>query len=488
MGEETEKRVEEEVQASNEETAEPEQADGEAVEEEADEAEGSDNDEEEGDEDDDGEELQQQGEEENFEPMSMLSMDMNAPTSAFKGNAPKTLGKHTMVTKAAKAANTNKLLDTEGSDEAMEKQGVTNLAKKFQGQHQSLIREPVLCMAPTNENWALDIFASLHNSIRREMMDLYFILGEMRKMYLGIREADINRFFDWFELFSAYLLDYFAVEEEVIYPWIEKKGAKLQGELGTRNRMQMRGKVGHVIFRMDDARENSFPYLNYSEQFKKILEFIDMFSSKILDYFTAEELDLPPIINKYYKPSDKKKLDKEIVKFFMEQGRYPWAYICVLTRWMDSDRSKISFLNTHLNTRQKLEYRSWPSQFHDEHVCYIGYFSKRAAAFFREQDEQANKAMKTGNLEDLDFEDEVDEEEARKKAQVKLGRGPAKTSRFTNGNISSTLKARIDQRMGRNQPARKSQPPTSPKLTMGQGAPASAYFADPTKNEPPMHV
>lgn len=442
LGEEGELAVKPEEESSEEEESEEEESEedesGEEDSEEGDSEEES-SEEESSEEEDDSSEESSSEEEEAKEGLQKADGEVDGEEkeepvpihlAGFKGKAPKTMGKNTMVTRAAKLATKMGENGDEVTDEDLGKQGKTNLAKKFQGQHQSLIREPVLCLAPVGENWALDVFSLLHNGIRREMMDLYFILGEMRKMYLGLREDDISMFFDWFELFGSFLLDYFAVEEDVIYPWIEAKGANLKGELGIRSRMQMRGKVGHVMFRMQDARENAFQYLNYSEQYKKLLEFIDSFSSKLLDYFTAEELDLPPIISKYYKPSDKKKVDKDIYKFLIEQGRYPWAYVCILTRWMDSDRAKALWLNTHLSTRQKFDYRSWPHKFFEEHIVYTKLFSKRSAQFFNDQEDSANREIISGDLdilEDMNGSKLQTPSYKLPTAEEKIGKGDAKT-------------------------------------------------------------
>ncbi|KAA8490516.1 hypothetical protein FVE85_5041 [Porphyridium purpureum] len=83
---------------------------------------------------------------------------------------------------------------------------------------------PSLQFDSWNASWVVDIFALHHNALRREIVDMYDMLASMMRRRKTLRPAvDVAFFYAWFKELSWFLIEYFELEEQVLFPWVESR-------------------------------------------------------------------------------------------------------------------------------------------------------------------------------------------------------------------------------------------------------------------------
>eukprot|EP00180_Rhodochaete_pulchella_P000347 Plantae.Rhodophyta-Rhodochaete_pulchella.ctg12413.p1 GENE.Plantae.Rhodophyta-Rhodochaete_pulchella.ctg12413~~Plantae.Rhodophyta-Rhodochaete_pulchella.ctg12413.p1 ORF type:complete len:362 (+),score=44.83 Plantae.Rhodophyta-Rhodochaete_pulchella.ctg12413:165-1088(+) len=178
--------------------------------------------------------------------------------------------------------------------------GMPELDQRFlyQKLNKATLSEPSLVYVIHGQDWSNDLFAVYQNSVRREMMDLYYILGSLNKRQYFLEREEISLFMKWFELFEYFLQQILVMEEEVVFKWIAKI-SKTPEPWNASSRKRRQSEISscleEVLLKVDETRIQSVPP---GELFSVIAKSIDEFSRRILRYFSDEVREVSPLIKK----------------------------------------------------------------------------------------------------------------------------------------------------------------------------------------------
>lgn len=225
-----------------------------------------------------------------------------------------------------------------------------------------------LNLVPLGSSWALDVFARLHNGIRRELIDLYNMIDSMQKRIQDLRTADLNMFFSWWDMFSSYMEVACDAHEKVLIPWVTKRG-RLPDALDETARLQLTGKVREMLAKFDTV----YSQLNRrppDETMAKIIKaLVDM--HPIVECLENFENYIPTAIEENYKHKDARTIEKKLASFLNKTGDSDFRrmHLCVVSRGMTED--VLSAWQRLLPPLIRLSYRSHTNKFTETHLSIV---------------------------------------------------------------------------------------------------------------------
>jgi len=199
--------------------------------------------------------------------------------------------------------------------------------------HKVAISEPSLVYQVHGRDWSKEIFAVYHNAVRREMMDLYYILGSLNKRQYFLEREEISLFMRWFDLFHWFVVCMLRLDEAVILSWVEASSAPLEGPMAQDRRSATRREINEqlekVATRVDETRIQSVPP---GELFSVITQSINEFSRILLRYFSDAVRVVGPAIKESQTPESVHRQSMEIAKWVRGVER-SHEILELLVRW-----------------------------------------------------------------------------------------------------------------------------------------------------------
>jgi len=195
---------------------------------------------------------------------------------------------------------------------------------------------PALTFLQYRKNWAQDVFTVYHNALKACFIDLYDVIDWL-EFYRGTEPLRLfSRFFEWFDVIARFIHAVFAMEESVLYPWIQDRIDPPE-QLSESARMVRKRQTTEGIVKLRSLRA--------SQTSPDVLFFIRQEADRIvqntLSYLQLElRLFVAPIANYFYQ-KEKDELDKNVAKFMMKSGSHN---IIILSNWI-----KLTFNQKVLN-------------------------------------------------------------------------------------------------------------------------------------------
>lgn len=222
-----------------------------------------------------------------------------------------------------------------------------------------------LNLIPLGSSWALDVFARVHNGIRRELIDMYNMIDAMQKHIQDLRSGDLKLFFSWWDLFSSYIEVSFDVHQKVLVPWILKRGS-MPDSLGEEVRSNMKRTVSSMLSNFDTVY-SQLPRRPPDETMAKIIKsLVDM--HPIVEYLESFENNIPEVVEGLYKPADVKKIEKKVASFLHKKGDddFRRMHLSIVARAMTAE--VLSAWHKLLPPLTRLSYKSFAKSFEATHV------------------------------------------------------------------------------------------------------------------------
>jgi len=200
-----------------------------------------------------------------------------------------------------------------------------------------IVEEPAyMAYLPPGVNWMTDLFCILHNGIRRELHDMYYIMASFQKRKFFLHSDDIEKFFDWFVAVPWFIKMIHDIKEETIYKMLVSKGMNEDRDLPTGLQAKNRKvRYTYLIKKMNNMDEK-----DKCANTRPPGERMEMLKQDIADIFPAlfalmheEEANVPPLLGQFYDEDIMPELMKDIVTF-IENTEDPHLLFIMMTRWL----------------------------------------------------------------------------------------------------------------------------------------------------------
>jgi hypothetical protein len=217
-------------------------------------------------------------------------------------------------------------------------------------------RIPVLCMSDYGiGEYASDLWTLPHNAIKRELFDLYEIIGVIRMRYLSLTFCDFYNLRVWWRLFGVFLIQYLTTEITLLDPLLKTVvGVDGRGE-------SLRRKIT-PLFEMREWVLCKFEEISgYMEEFETlprgralslICRTIDALGFKLMTLFNQQERCLPSMVESYHDESIKLSTELKMIEILRASDFFPEAIVHQV-RWMEAGKSREKWLTSHLRWSER---------------------------------------------------------------------------------------------------------------------------------------
>mmetsp|Transcript_339 Transcript_339/g.624 ORF Transcript_339/g.624 Transcript_339/m.624 type:complete len:373 (-) Transcript_339:1983-3101(-) len=250
---------------------------------------------------------------------------------------------------------------------------------------QIVIKMPVIIASPYGKLWAVDILALYHNAVKKELQDMYHMVEAMHKFQMSLGMEDIERFYSWWEVFEGFVIDYFDIEENVVFPYLAQRVNLNSTKLNDAERKMTKGKLTRVLKNIDDM-EDRFHNRPPGEMLKSFVAFLDEFSPRLLGYFQLEERIVPKLFQSNFEESDRGVIQARVYDF-LKNRQYMNETLVLQSRWLPAIHLKVWKIET-LKGTSKVAYNVWRAKLERTHCILVNEFKQRVVAIELEELEQ----------------------------------------------------------------------------------------------------
>lgn len=222
-----------------------------------------------------------------------------------------------------------------------------------------------LNLVPLDADRASIMMARLHNGIRREFMDLYNIIDSMQRRVHDLRSAELELFFQWWDLFSSFLEASFMSHEHVLVPWLQKK-TSMPPFLNDSTRNEMR-RIVQTFLQKFETTYSQLTRRPPDETLAKIIQSLDDVHA-IIEYLETFEKHIPAVIEEHFKPNDIKQIERKVAVYLHKHGDSDFRrlHLSVIARAMTEEQ--LPAWKKSLPLIIRFSYRSHSKKFDTTHT------------------------------------------------------------------------------------------------------------------------
>eukprot|EP00186_Timspurckia_oligopyrenoides_P002553 CAMPEP_0182446782 /NCGR_PEP_ID=MMETSP1172-20130603/5997_1 /TAXON_ID=708627 /ORGANISM="Timspurckia oligopyrenoides, Strain CCMP3278" /LENGTH=346 /DNA_ID=CAMNT_0024642861 /DNA_START=221 /DNA_END=1261 /DNA_ORIENTATION=- len=257
------------------------------------------------------------------------------------------------------------------------------------------LSEPPMYLVPFGKGWAEDLFALLHNSVRREVQDLYYIVNSMYKRSVDLSPQDVSDFYEWLSFFALLLDFFFQFDEKSLMHWIESR-VELTDHVAREQRESRAERAMATIDAIEDCRFR-FEHLPPGEVLPTLKVSMEKLSSVLLEHFRLEEQIVIPAVTGAFSEEDGKEFEKKMFDVLRNMDE-SHTIMAMLMRSIKNEERLREYQGKYLKipgagffktVRFKKEYISAKREFHQTHtrLVYV-FFDRWNEAHLGAEDEQ----------------------------------------------------------------------------------------------------
>mmetsp|Transcript_13458 Transcript_13458/g.29181 ORF Transcript_13458/g.29181 Transcript_13458/m.29181 type:complete len:346 (-) Transcript_13458:339-1376(-) len=202
---------------------------------------------------------------------------------------------------------------------------------------------PHLAFAPAGCGWSKDLLCMMHNGLRRELRDLCYIAGSMRKRKLSLGSEDFTLFLDWF----AYLPDFYSmlekIKDDVIYSKLSACGIAMELPRALVSRPQsvasVQSRLVSVLKNYSAGGKDSL--LPPAQRIDELVGTVMQISESMMELVHAEEVALPKYIDQCVRSEEERKAVVEHVVHSVRGGKHAHRHFILLVRWIADAKSAL---------------------------------------------------------------------------------------------------------------------------------------------------
>lgn len=223
--------------------------------------------------------------------------------------------------------------------------------------HKKVLKRYKVDLVPYRESWSVDLFAVGHNTVKTEILDMYDIVQSLEDQGREVGKGPVLYFCGWWSTFLAVVGEFLDMEDQVIFPWIEKKadlgGTKLSKSDRTSTRRRVRSLILQAL-----AQESNLNYIPPSEVVVKMLEVLNELDVVLLAYINRVQARIPQLVEDTFTEDEYRRDLLPAISSHLHSTE-DWNKIAPITiRWMREDQTA-SWQSEFLTRREKRRFSSW---------------------------------------------------------------------------------------------------------------------------------
>jgi len=228
--------------------------------------------------------------------------------------------------------------------------------------------------------WSIAPFALLHNTLRRELIDLLVIVESLQQREGQLEQVDKDQFEEWWKLFQQLVNDVFAFENRIFFPWVF--GVKLEnGKFDPRfikvkeeimGNQQASARTFLEISLLLDKLKNAITVESLNAIFKDICPVMMKVIISFTKYLAQQERSLQKLIETTFKEEDLKKVEDKLVTAVLASDPNGQIYFAMMVRGCGSEDA--AELKAYLGVKDRFNWPTWLSRLKKEHTYIVKIF------------------------------------------------------------------------------------------------------------------
>lgn len=206
-----------------------------------------------------------------------------------------------------------------------------------------------------------DIYALFQNAIKKQLLVAYNTLEGLLRYKYAVSNAEVRRFFDWFDTFSDSVLAFLAVEEDELFPFLEQNGLTLPLALSKIERMKLKDAMASSLSDIDTQRQR-FRLLPPGEIVPRITKLIPAFLRHLVDYYEVQSLHLPGVLSAAEIDASRVNgLRSRVMRALKARPSYG-TYVVFMSHWLRGTNLKV-WKSEFLGALGSFRYEQWLRRF-----------------------------------------------------------------------------------------------------------------------------
>eukprot|EP00187_Rhodella_violacea_P011856 CAMPEP_0184709552 /NCGR_PEP_ID=MMETSP0314-20130426/666_1 /TAXON_ID=38298 /ORGANISM="Rhodella maculata, Strain CCMP 736" /LENGTH=356 /DNA_ID=CAMNT_0027171273 /DNA_START=21 /DNA_END=1091 /DNA_ORIENTATION=+ len=246
---------------------------------------------------------------------------------------------------------------------------------RFKTMQETVLKEPPMYLTKRGEEgWATDLVGLVGNGVRREMQDMYYLVGSLQKRILDITSEDIEDFYEWYGVFDRFVRDSLDYLKDALFPACEAKFPLDTPNIDAARRKSARSGCIAAMNQIAECREQ-FQRNAPGEVLPKLIAAIDLFSPPLLAFFGDIEKTLSPLMMKCFSGgAESAALEKALFDFYRktEQNHFN---IRMIVRAVTGTAEKNKLYNSYVKIgglfkaiKFRRSFEASKDRFRDEHT------------------------------------------------------------------------------------------------------------------------
>ncbi|KAA8495508.1 hypothetical protein FVE85_1663 [Porphyridium purpureum] len=230
------------------------------------------------------------------------------------------------------------------------------------------LQEPNLALQSFGDDFATDAITFYQNAMRKEMMDLYYIVNSLIKRQFFIGDDDFDLFIMWFELFRYLIFIMFQVQKVIMYPWICSKidlegGGHKEPDVLETNRNARRDRISLFIDSIYEVLDQD--NCPHGERLGRVVKLVDKLAVEVVPLFNAEMRILPELIKKNFSAAEVEAYQMQALQY-IRRVQYPHMVFLMLVDWVRDKPLREGMIERYLARTNIVTRVMWTQQFNSE--------------------------------------------------------------------------------------------------------------------------
>ena len=223
-----------------------------------------------------------------------------------------------------------------------------------------------------------DVIALYHNAVKRQSLVAFNMVEAMLRYKWELGKGETEMFWGWFDIFKYATLTFMALEEDIVFPFLNSHKVKLPEKVGDEKRKESKDVFAERLGEINDALRG-IELLPAGESITKISKLVAPFINCVLEYFEMEKVEIPKALKDVKIGSaSAAKFRSQFMKRLKSSER-GGMLIAFVSHWLSAEQLK-RWKEVYLVRMRNFTYDRYARKFRSKHLELPVRLNRRLAA------------------------------------------------------------------------------------------------------------
>mmetsp|Transcript_16290 Transcript_16290/g.35329 ORF Transcript_16290/g.35329 Transcript_16290/m.35329 type:complete len:745 (+) Transcript_16290:218-2452(+) len=222
-------------------------------------------------------------------------------------------------------------------------------------------------MSAVGARTSVDVFAMVHNGIRRDLMELYLLLMTLSKRLAQLELHDIAAFFEWWQGTRTNLVEALELRESVVFGAMESADATLQFDLSGPKRRTRFSSIYRYVGAIDEL-ELVFVKRENDSAFVELVDAANSLRATLVTDFALCENDAAAVLETAFDGPQLVRLEAQLYSAMYKHASAEILLPAAVAWMSDSDMMK-SWESKHMRGFKRIRFKRMLKTYLNKHMA-----------------------------------------------------------------------------------------------------------------------